>query len=374
MPGEFNQCRRGPVGKYRGGVEFSVVFDVCARAPVVDCHTCLRPTTLPGNGTAVATALGTVMCLRRCAMTVVMVVAWAAAAVPLAADQSSMLVGGVRDYVVEPGDSLKSIAARAGADVSALAADNGLSPQARLVTGFVIRIDNRHIVPPLGEAALVVNLPQRMLFHRQGEDLSAYPVSVGRASWPTPRAPFTVVSKEKNPTWDVPQSILAESRRLGRVQPPSVPPGPANPLGAYWIGLSLSGIGIHGTNAPSSIYGAVSHGCMRLHPDDIAALFERVAVGIPGMTIYEPVLLADVGGRIYLEVHRDIYRLLPGRVQDVVRERVEAAGLATRVDWVAIESVIAARHGIARDVTRPVNAGIPPPPGISADAANYSHP
>jgi L,D-transpeptidase ErfK/SrfK len=71
-----------------------------------------------------------------------------------------------------------------------------------------------------------------------------------------------------------------------------VPPGPDNPLGQYWIGLSLVGYGIHGTIASASIYQFRSHGCIRIHPNDIADLFGRVSLGTSGHIIYTPVLLA----------------------------------------------------------------------------------
>ena len=139
--------------------------------------------------------------------------------------------------------------------------------------------------------------------------MTAIPVAVGRPQWATPRGSFTIVLREENPTWDVPRSILDEARRRGRSHPARVPPGPDNPLGAFWLGLSQGSIGLHGTNAPSSIYSFASHGCVRLHPDDIAWLFPRVAVGDRVELIYEPVLLAAVGAQVFLEVHRDAYQL-----------------------------------------------------------------
>jgi L,D-transpeptidase ErfK/SrfK len=88
-----------------------------------------------------------------------------------------------------------------------------------------------------------------------------------------------------------------------------VPPGPDNPLGQYWLGLSLAGYGVHGTLAPTSIDRFRSHGCIRLHPDDIADLFGRVPIGTPGHIIYTPLRLARLtNDRIWLEVHRDVFK------------------------------------------------------------------
>jgi hypothetical protein len=107
------------------------------------------------------------------------------------------------------------------------------------------------------------------------------------------------------------QSIRQDARQAGRELPAEVPPGPNNPLGDFWLGLSGGGIGIHGTNVPASIYRTVTHGCVRLHPADIEWLFSRVPKGGSVQTIYEPMLLAEEDSRVFLEVHRDAYRLAP---------------------------------------------------------------
>jgi L,D-transpeptidase ErfK/SrfK len=270
----------------------------------------------------------------------------AAQAVPVA----PAMTGSVWTHTVGRGDTLTSIGARFGIEPRTLAAANALDANARLLVGQTIAIDNRHLVPPASTgAAVVVNIPQRLLFHR-GETVTAVPVAVGKPDWPTPRGVSTVVSREENPTWDVPASIAEEARRAGKTLPKSIPPGPQNPLGAYWLGLSRGGIGLHGTNAPASIYRAATHGCIRLHPDDIAWLFPRVSLGAEVEIVYEPVLLAQIDGRIWLEAHGDVYRRAPAPAA-AVRARAEAQGLSGRIDWELVTTVLARRHGIARDVT-----------------------
>lgn len=269
---------------------------------------------------------------------------------------SDAMTGGIAAHVVQPGDTLQALAARAGVDAETLAVDNALKDRHVLVAGQRVIVDNRHIVPTdRRTAAIVVNVPQRMLF-LVAESVSGRPLAVGRRTWPTPLGEFQVVTRETDPTWDVPASIREEARRLGRTLPMSVPPGPANPLGRFWIGLTGGSVGIHGTNTPSSIYGAVTHGCMRLHPDDIAWLFPQTAIGMTVRTLYQPVLLADIEGRVFLEVHADVYRRAPTSVA-TVRALAAERGLTDRIDWTAAERVVALRHGIARDVTiQPVEA------------------
>jgi L,D-transpeptidase ErfK/SrfK len=89
---------------------------------------------------------------------------------------------------------------------------------------------------------------------------------------------------------------------------------------------------------------------VRLHPDDIAWLFPRVKVGMTVRTVYEPILLAEVAGRVFLEVHPDVYRRAPASIVSV-RARAAELGLEDRIDWTQASRVIALRHGIARDVT-----------------------
>jgi L,D-transpeptidase ErfK/SrfK len=141
-------------------------------------------------------------------------------------------------------------------------------------------------------------------------------------------------------------------RREGKAVLEEVPPGPDNPLGTHWLGLSLRGFGIHGTIAPSSVYQFRSHGCIRLHPDDIAELFGHTEVGDTGLLVYQPVLLAVTeDGRILLEVHQDIYNKNMDAAK-TVREMAGAHGLSRSIDWPAADAVIAAHEGLAREVGR----------------------
>jgi len=263
------------------------------------------------------------------------------------------LSGGITVHTVIRGESLARIGSMFGVDAATLAAENHLDLRAPLAVGQRLRIDNRHVVPVAASGGgIVINIPQRMLFFADDEGhLDASPVAVGRPDWQTPTAPFTVITKQQDPTWHVPASILRESAQRGRTQPPVVPPGPGNPLGAFWIGLSVSGIGIHGTTAPASIYNAATHGCIRLGSADIRRLFTLVDVGARGRIIYEPVLLAEVDGEVYLEVHKDIYGRLTVEPMQMLHRLAVVAALVERIDWTVADAVLAARQGVARVVT-----------------------
>jgi L,D-transpeptidase ErfK/SrfK len=264
---------------------------------------------------------------------------------------TAAIIGGVMGYTVAPGDTLSAVAAQFGAYPATIAADNRLDPKRPLEVGRQLHIDNRHIVPAdIADGEVVVNIPQRMLFYREADRILAYPIAVGRTTWRTPAGSFEVVRMDQDPAWHVPESIRAESERSGKLLPRVVPPGPRNPLGGFWIGLSLSSIGIHGTTLPSSIYQAATHGCVRLQADDIADLFSRVHVGTRGRIIYEPVLLARDGSDVFVEVHDDIYRRMPGTAREQARELAVSLGVSRRIDWAAADLETDRRGGVARPI------------------------
>lgn len=120
-----------------------------------------------------------------------------------------------------------------------------------------------------------IDISERQLHLLDGEEVrKTYPVAVGQPRYPTPRGEYEVVNKAKNPTWSPPPSPWAEG-----MEP--VPPGPENPLGTRWIGLSARHVGIHGTYSGWSVGTAASHGCIRMHIGDVEELFELVFVGTP---------------------------------------------------------------------------------------------
>jgi L,D-transpeptidase ErfK/SrfK len=267
-----------------------------------------------------------------------------------AAGLAPSLAGAPVDYCVVKGDSLDALAARFGVDATTIARRNGLEPKRALAAGSTLRIDAVHIVPAAG-VAVVVNVPQRMLFVTTADTVHAFPIAVGRRGWETPRGAFTIAVKEEDPTWDVPVSIQAEMRRAGKTPVERVPPSPANPLGAYWIGLSLPGIGIHGTNAPRSVYRFATHGCIRVHPERVGEVFALVETGMTGVIVYEPLLVAVVDGGVFVEAHSDTYGRAPVTI-DRLRAITADAGAAAIVDWARAGEALRLREGVAVDVTR----------------------
>lgn len=268
------------------------------------------------------------------------------------------IVGGEITYVVRDGDSLALIASRLGVNVDAIAAKNNIDKKKLIHRGQELIVNTRKIVPRTVDNGIIINIPDRMLYFFQDGKLAQYfPVGLGRppsktsVGWSTPLGTFIVLRKEKNPTWYVPVSIQREMEAQGKPVQTIVPPGPENRLGRYAIKITMPAILIHETIAPASVYQFRSHGCIRVMPEHIVPFFEKVEINTPGELIYKPVKAAvSEEGRIFLEVHRDIY----GKMKDLTSETIQLLdqlGVAEKVNWKKIEAVLWEKSGMAEDIT-----------------------
>ena len=130
-----------------------------------------------------------------------------------------------------------------------------------------------------------------------------YPIGIGRVGWETPLGDTTVISKARDPSWYVPASVRREGAEMGNPLPAVVPPGPDNPLGHFVLKLDMPGYLIHGTNQPYGVGMRVSHGCIRLYPENIEPLYGMVGIGEVVTIINEPYLAGWRNGELYLESH-----------------------------------------------------------------------
>jgi len=126
------------------------------------------------------------------------------------------------------------------------------------------------------EPVIVIHRASNRLYLYDGVRLvRTFPVATGQPQWPTPLGRFQIVVKWVNPWWYPPtQDSWAQGLK-------PVPPGPGNPLGTRWMGLSAPGVGIHGTSEPWSIGHSESHGCIRMQVPSAEWLFSRVRIGTP---------------------------------------------------------------------------------------------
>ena len=241
----------------------------------------------------------------------------------------------------------------------------------------IIYLPTHHIVPDAPREGVVLNLASLRLFYFpepepepepsqaesatefQSADMArvlTHPIGIGRAGWETPVGSGSIVSKARNPTWYVPASIRKEHAEMGDPLPAVVPPGPDNPLGDFAMKLSMPGYLIHGTNQPDGVGMRVSHGCVRLYPENIDALFQRVAVGESVRIVNQPVLVAWQAGRLYLEVHPPLEedsRDLAAEARALITALMADRGQPTAsIDWELVDEVLAARRGMPFPVSR----------------------
>ena len=177
--------------------------------------------------------------------------------------------------------------------------------------GTTILLPGQRLLPQGAHEGIVVNLPEHRLYYypkvKKGETpyVITYPVSIGKMDWNTPLGKTRIVDKRKNPLWYPPESVRKEHAERGDPLPTVVKAGPDNPLGAYAMRLAITpgAYLIHGTNNPIAVGMAITHGCIRMYPEDIEALFPEVPVNTPVWLINEPVKVARVNGQVWLEVH-----------------------------------------------------------------------
>ena len=201
--------------------------------------------------------------------------------------------------------------------------------------GTEVVLPTRFVLPPGARKGLVLNLAEyRMYFYpepRDGEPalVMTYPISIGRMDWETPLGNTSVVAMARDPAWYPPQSVRDEHAADGDPLPRVVPAGPDNPLGTRAIRLGLPGYLIHGTNRPAGVGMRVSHGCIRMLPEDIEFLFEQVGVKTPVRIINEPIKLGWEGDTLVMEAHPLLESAMPD-LEDLspeLLERMDAAEL-----------------------------------------------
>ncbi|MGB5209617.1 MAG: L,D-transpeptidase family protein [Gammaproteobacteria bacterium] len=167
--------------------------------------------------------------------------------------------------------------------------------------GTEILLPTQFILPDAPRDGVVLNLAAMRLFYFPPADkhgkrkVFTHPIGIGRVGWSTPLGSTKVTAKATNPAWYVPKSVLEEHAADGDPLPPVVPPGPDNPLGQHVLRLGMPSYLIHGTNKPWGVGMRVSHGCIRLYPEDIAELYRIVPVGTPVHIVEQPYLAGWVG-------------------------------------------------------------------------------
>ena len=217
-------------------------------------------------------------------------------------------------------------------------------------------------------SGIVVNLPEHRLYYyppaKKGEApvVRTYPVSVGKMDWKTPIGTTSIVSKQAKPNWYPPASVLKEHEERGDPLPRVVPAGPDNPLGDYAMRLGIPGGAylIHGTNNPAGVGMQVTHGCMRLYPEDIAELFPLVPVNTQVALVDQTNKVGWQRGTLYVERHAplegtDDPRDMDPALMDALIAAA-AAGHSVEIDWAGARRVFEQATGVPVPLSMPVRA------------------
>ena len=208
------------------------------------------------------------------------------------------MAGAVTNYTVKNKDTLYSIARHFDLGiVEMMAANPGLDPWIPPV-GTELTLPTAYVLPTISRKGIVIDLSALRLFYfPDPQTVMTFPLGIGMDGWSTPKGVTQIVLKRDHPTWIAPASILEANPDLPHV----VPPGPDNPLGDYALNLGWEGYRIHGTNKPYGIGRRSSHGCMRMYPEDIEALFALVKVGTPVTVIDNPYRIGWKGDTLFLQ-------------------------------------------------------------------------
>lgn len=228
--------------------------------------------------------------------------------------------------------------------------------------GTVVVVPKQRLLPRAPRTGIVINLPEHRLYWyppaKAGERPAVwtFPVSIGKMDWNTPLGTTRIVSKAKDAPWIPPKSVREEHAKRGEPLPAVVPGGADNPMGRYKMALGIPGGAyfIHGTNRPAGIGMQVTHGCMRLYPEDIERLFGMVAVNTPVTIVNQPYKWGWHQGELLIEVH-------PALKEDAVEaptltDLTRLIVLATSqeplaIDWIGAERIWREARGIPAPVS-----------------------
>ncbi len=219
------------------------------------------------------------------------------------------VIGAISTVVAAYDDTLVDIARRHGLGYQDIVRANPNVNVWLPGEGTEVVLPNRFVLPPGPRSGLILNLAEYRMYYypepKAGEPakVHTYPMSIGRMDWETPLGRTQITAMAKNPAWYPPQSVRDEHAADGDPLPRIVPPGPLNPLGTRALRLGIPGYLIHGTNRPAGVGMRVSHGCIRMFPEDVEFLFERIQVKTVVRIIDVPVKIGWDGEALVAEVH-----------------------------------------------------------------------
>lgn len=271
---------------------------------------------------------------------------------PLVSTGDAVFGSGIQRYVVQGHETLLELALVNDLGYNEISLANPALDPWLPEAGDLVRLPMRWILPQVDTpgSAIIINLPEMRLYYRmRNRMVVTHPVGIGQEGLDTPVGKTSVIRKQASPTWYVPKSILDATPDHAK----TVPPGPDNPLGTHALYLGLTGYLIHGTNQPFGVGRRVSHGCIRMYPDDIPHMFGLVPVGETVHLVDQPVKAGWEGEQLYLEVHpplkepADPVDYLGKLARGVIAKQVDGRSQGkVRIDWEVVEQAVVEMDGI----------------------------
>ncbi len=267
------------------------------------------------------------------------------------------LIGETITTAAESKDTLLDIARRYGLGYEEITnANPGVDPWLP-GDGTVVVVPKQRLLPRAPRTGIVINLPEHRLYWYPPATAGrppvvyTFPVSIGKMDWNTPLGRTTIVSKAKDAPWIPPKSVREEHAKRGEFLPAVVPGGADNPMGRYKMALGIPGGAylIHGTNRPAGIGMQVTHGCMRLYPEDIETLYGMVPIGTSVTIVNQPYKWGWHEGELLIEVHPPLqeHAGAPPTLTDLTRLLVEATQAEPlAIDWIGAERIWRESRGI----------------------------
>lgn len=269
-------------------------------------------------------------------------------------------------YTVEEEDTFLDIARHFGLGyIEMRAANPGVDPWAP-TPGEQLVIPGFNLLPRAKQEGIVINLGDMRMYYFKtpGAEPLTYPLGIGSEGLETPTGKTTVVRKAAYPSW-YPTPRMREAKPF---LPASVPPGASNPLGTHAMYLGWPTFLVHGSNKPWGIGRRVSSGCIRMYPEDVIALFDKVPVGTKVTIVDQPILVGWLDDGLYLEANpsktqgndieiNGVHTARP--LTDAMRQVIaDAAGAdaESRIDWDAVDRALRERRGYPVLIAQ---AGIP---------------
>ena len=281
--------------------------------------------------------------------------------------KSTAVVGELQVTIAREEDTIPDIARRFNLGFDEVARANpGVDPWLP-GAGTRIVLPTQFVLPDAPHEGIVVNVAALRMFYfpkpvkDEPRVVVTYPIGIGKVGWATPIGTTKIVSKRKDPWWTPPASVRKEHAAEGDPLPARVPPGPDNPLGAYAMNLGWTSYLIHGTNKPAGVGLRASHGCIRMYPEDIHAVFGKVPVGTKVTVVNQPLAYRWHGDSLYVQAfppHEEDEKnakahkegLLNTAISDQMWQRVKQHGGS--IDWTLTEQVVKEARGVAVPVSR----------------------